>query len=164
MNRMLGELYGDPVEVGLRFFDPTPQEYEEDWRLRFGPRRYSIAIVGSRRYTRMDHFRTILDPIMLSHLETGVMLVSGGAIGADSLAEQYAEETYTPIVVYLPLWDRYGKAAAYIRNKKIIDSCDEVIAFWDMKSQGTKMSIELATQAGKPIKIVNIRELLIRLD
>ena len=71
-------------------------------------------------------------------------IVSGGAKGADSLAARYANEKGIPLVVFLPVWDKYGKRAGFVRNKEIVKASDIVICFWDGQSRGTKHSIDYA--------------------
>ena len=48
-----------------------------------------------------------------------------------------------------------AKGAGVIRNRQIVDHCDQVIAFWDGKSRGTKSSIDYAKKLGKPVLIVS---------
>jgi hypothetical protein len=54
---------------------------------------------------------------------------------------------------YPALWDVYGKSAGYRRNADIVKAADRIVAFWDGKSSGTKHTIKLAKQAGKPVEI-----------
>ncbi len=107
------------------------------------------AIIGSRTCTSRKFVFPALDKIL--HL--GDIIVSGGAKGADFLAEEYAEQKDFTVVVYKAMWDLYGKSAGFKRNVQIIDDADEVIAFWDGKSKGTKHSLGLAKQARKPIHL-----------
>lgn len=51
------------------------------------------------------------------------------------------------------MWDLHGKSAGFKRNVHIIDDSDEVIAFWDGKSRGTRHSINLAKTAKKPVHV-----------
>ena len=104
-----------------------------------------LAIVGSRSFSNYEFMKEILA------FHSCTQIISGGAKGADTLAKQYAGAHGISIVEFLPNWDRDGKAAGFIRNKKIIDACDELVAFWDKKSRGTKSSIDLAENAGKPV-------------
>lgn len=80
-------------------------------------------------------------------------IVSGGARGADSLAERYAQENDIQLTVFPAEWDKYGKSAGYRRNHQIIDYADVVLAFWDGQSKGTKHAIELAEKQNKPVFI-----------
>jgi hypothetical protein len=61
--------------------------------------------------------------------------------------------TYRKKHIFKPDWDKYGKRAGFIRNELIINEADKIIAFWDGESKGTKLSIDLAIKAGKPIDI-----------
>ena len=107
------------------------------------------AIVGSRTCTSPKHVFPVLER-MLRH---GDMIISGGAKGADKLAEQFAKEFEFTIKIYKANWVRYGLSAGPRRNKIIVDECDEVIAFWDGKSKGTKNALGPAREAKKPVHI-----------
>lgn len=110
-----------------------------------------IAVVGSRTFNDYKLLRSTLNKY--DHIE---LIVSGGAKGADSLAEKYARENGIETLIFKPDWDKNGKAAGYIRNVDIIKNCDLVIAFWDGKSKGTKHSIDLAKNGNKKIIIERI--------
>ena len=113
----------------------------------------NVAIVGSRKFNDYALLeKTILDlydPNDIKHI------ISGGAHGADKLAEDFAEMYQIDTKIYIPEWDLYGKKAAFIRNTKIIEYCDEVVAFWDNSSPGTKMTIDLAKKHKKFITVVD---------
>lgn len=108
-----------------------------------------LAVIGSRSF---NDFWLICDELSkYTNVET---IISGGAIGADKLAEIYAKQNGISIKIYNPNWQEYGISAGIIRNELIIKNSDSVIAFWDGKSKGTKSSIEFANKYNKPIKIV----------
>lgn len=99
-----------------------------------------IAVIGSREFT--DY--AVMEAVLNSFLETckwPVVLVSGGARGADNLAERYAAENKIPIHIIRADWNAYGKAAGFLRNTKIVEACDDCVAFWDGKSSGTADTI-----------------------
>lgn len=115
-----------------------------------------IAVVGSRNFKDKD----FVEKTVCKVLQNGDTFVSGGARGVDSWAEDSIEILETGIhnfeikrKIFKPEWDKYGKRAGFLRNKLIVDEADKVIAFWDGKSKGTKHSIDLAIQAGKPVDI-----------
>lgn len=108
-----------------------------------------IAIVGSRSYARMDK---VVDYVY--SLPTGTTIVSGGARGVDSVAESTARELGLDVIVFPAKWDMYGRSAGFKRNALIVAESDEVVAFWDKKSNRTKNTIDLATKAGKPVRII----------
>jgi len=83
-------------------------------------------------------------------------IVSGGAYGADALAERFAREKGIPTIIFKPDWDKYGKSAGFKRNILIVNEADVVVAFWDGFSKGTKNSIELAEKSKKPVIVMTI--------
>jgi len=122
-----------------------------------------IAIVGSREFTPSILIEETMNRIFSKHHND--ILISGGAKGVDSIAEQIVDKwnkmgyyySKTPYqfqkIIFKPDWDKYGKSAGFIRNKLIINEADRVIAFWDGKSKGTKHSIDLSIAQNKPIDI-----------
>lgn len=128
-----------------------------------------LAVVGSRRFGNYDLYffdnnrdsaiakkLTEIDYQYLCFKLKGLNIteiISGGAKGADSLAERYANENNIFMTVFIPEWSLYGKSAGYRRNELIVENSDEVYAFWDGESPGTKHSIELAKKLNKPITV-----------
>jgi len=112
-----------------------------------------IGVVGSRSFNYYKLLCSYLDKYQPS------VIVSGGAKGADSLAERYAKEHDIPTVIYKPEWNKYGKRAAYIRNKLIVENSDLIIAFWDGTSKGTKMIIDIAKKLCKEVIVVYVNSL-----
>lgn len=110
-----------------------------------------IAVIGSRDFNDYALLKQTLDEYSIS------VIISGGAKGADGLAQQYANEHSIECVVHLPQWSKYGKGAGIVRNKLIISDADQVIAFWDGVSKGTKSSIKFAEQANKSCMVVYYR-------
>jgi hypothetical protein len=105
----------------------------------------TVAIVGSRKYPNLPLVRDFV-----RMLPPQVDIISGGAKGVDQTAEFAAREYGKGVTVFAAEWDRYGKAAGFIRNQDIVDCADVVVAFWDGKSRGTQHSIALAQKAGTP--------------
>ena len=114
-----------------------------------------LAVVGSRGFDDYDLLKLKLDTI---HSRRPIsVIISGGAYGADSLAERWARENRLELLVFLPDWEQFGKSAGYKRNIQIIESADAVIAFWDGQSKGTQHSINLAKDKGKPLAVINYK-------
>ena len=114
----------------------------------------SIAIVGSRDFKNFGLLeKTILENYKIENITE---LISGGAIGTDTLAEQFAIKHSIPMSIFKLDWDVYGKSAGYKRTWLIIDNSDEIIAFWDGISKGTKLLIDLANKYKKKLMIVKI--------
>ncbi|MBQ7106766.1 MAG: hypothetical protein IJN93_04540 [Clostridia bacterium] len=104
-----------------------------------------IAIIGSRNL-KVNNLGEYL-PIGVTEI------VSGGAKGIDTCAKIYALKNNIKLTEFLPEYEKYGKRAPLIRNLEIIDYADEVIAFWDGESHGTKYVIDNCRNRIKKIKI-----------
>ena len=111
-----------------------------------------LAVIGSRTFYNYDSLKSKLDP-MKSRIKE---MISGGAIGAESLAEVYAKEKKIKMQVIRPEYNVYGKGATIVTNKIIIELSTLVVAFWDMKSAGTKSAIEYARKVCKGIIVYDI--------
>lgn len=107
-----------------------------------------VAVVGSRSFADYGKLVDFLDCLVIG------AIVSGGARGADRLAERYAAERGIPVVLFPPDYARHGRGAPIVRNKLIVDAADLVVAFWDGASAGTRSTIELARKAGKAVHVV----------
>ena len=103
--------------------------------------------MGSREYLRLDLVKNFLT----ERFKEGDVLVSGGASGVDSAAEE-AAEGFT-MMIFHAQWDKYGKGAGFIRNTLIMEAADLIVAFWDGESRGTLDTLKKAKKAGKPYEI-----------
>ena len=83
-------------------------------------------------------------------------IVSGGAVGIDTCAKNYALERGIKLTEFLPDYKRYGRGAPLKRNNLIIEYADKVLAFWDGASRGTKYSIDYAERLGKRATVILI--------
>lgn len=97
--------------------------------------------------------RTIRDP---KHVDDAVKqsgftiteVVCGGALGVDVLGYKLARKLNIPVKVFLPDWEKHGRAAGIIRNRQMGDYAQALIAVWDGKSRGTKHMIDYAHEKG----------------
>ena len=113
-----------------------------------------LAIVGSRGFRDYEFLKTEIIVFAFENSIDITEIISGGAKGADRMAEIFAAEKKLPTKIFLPDWDKYGKSAGFRRNELIINEADAVIAFWDGTSRGTLSSINLAKEKNKLLKIV----------
>lgn len=81
-------------------------------------------------------------------------IVSGGAVGLDACAAEYAKNKGLKLAEFLPQYNRYGRAAPIVRNKEIVDYADKIIVFWDGESKGTLSVIKYAQKVGKICEII----------
>lgn len=113
---------------------------------------FRVIIAGGRLFNDYTYLKESMD-YFLQNINDEIIVVCGKARGTDTLGERYAKERgYT--VHYFPAdWNRYGKAAGYIRNEEMAKNADALVAFWDGKSRGTKNMIELANQYKLRVRI-----------
>lgn len=114
---------------------------------------YRIIIAGGRDFEDYELMKRVCDELI--KLPTGVEIISGGARGADKLAERYAKERNIRNKVVKADWDRYGKSAGYKRNLEMASFADVLIAFWDGKSRGTMHMINIAKERGLGVTVIN---------
>lgn len=107
-----------------------------------------VAVVGSRGFNDMAYLEATLSGYPITHI------VSGGAIGADTLAVEYAKKHKIPFTEHKPKYEQYGKSAPLLRNVIIVEDCEAVIAFWDGVSRGTKHTIDQARRTDRSVFIV----------
>jgi predicted Rossmann fold nucleotide-binding protein DprA/Smf involved in DNA uptake len=107
-----------------------------------------LLIAGSRSITAFD-----LSPHIPSTVDT---VISGGAGGIDSLAEQYADFHRLSKYIIRPRYDLYGRAAPLRRSEQMVDMADAVLIIWDGRSRGTLYTLEYAKKKGKRVTIVYV--------
>ena len=114
-----------------------------------------LAIVGHRDFTDRALFREAIGEWVSEHGAPS-WIISGGAKGADALAERYARGKQIPITIFHAAWRIFGRAAGPIRNKQIVGAADHILAFLHPDSKGTKNTIEQAHKEGKQVTIVEL--------
>lgn len=111
------------------------------------------AIVGSRDYHDLEEVREFV-----RGLPSDAVIVTGGARGVDKTAEDEARKCNLELVVHRAEWEKYGKSAGPIRNRRVVEDCDKLVAFWDGSSPGTGHVIGLASKAGKLLRVSNSKK------
>lgn len=116
-----------------------------------------VIVAGSRTFNNYEMLESVL-----KKFEQEVMpideIVSGGAKGADELGEIYAIYNQIKSTVMNADWKKYGRPAGMIRNSKMADYGDCLLAFWDGQSAGTANMIEQMKTRGKPYKVIRYEQ------
>lgn len=100
-------------------------------------------------------------------------VVSGKAPGADSLGEQWAKENGVHVEPFPADWDniddpkavvrerkdgsKYNVIAGHLRNEKMAEYADALIAIWDGRSKGTLDMIRRAKNQGLKVHVSKVR-------
>jgi len=110
-----------------------------------------LAVIGSKEFHDYQKLKSVLDEI--SGITT---IVSGAAVGTDTMAARYAEDSSIKLLEFPPDHEKYGEEAKLVRDRQIVDNCDQIIAFWDGECAGTDYTINYAKKKDIQITIVEI--------
>lgn len=121
-----------------------------------------FAVVGSRSFCDKDTFNRVMDDIIAKE-RVPETIVSGGAVGADTMAYEWAQERNIQTLIFKPRYKDYPRNVrhwmpAKDRNTSIVENSDLVIAFWDMVSNGTKDTIEKSVEKCLKVYVYNLIE------
>lgn len=107
-----------------------------------------VIVTGGRDYKNQEHVTKALESV------GATIVVHGGANGADSHADKYSEWAalnlgiYVETIVYKADWDKYGKAAGPIRNRKMLMENKDAIVLAFSGGQGTNGCVMIARELG----------------
>lgn len=86
---------------------------------------------------------------------TGV--ISGKAECVDTFGEKIAKARGVPVVGEFPVtkqdWQTLGKKAGPLRNRRMLEVAEALLAVWDGRSPGTKDMIGAAREKGIPVHV-----------
>lgn len=82
-------------------------------------------------------------------------VISGGAPGADDLANRWAVSRCIQSVVVKAEWKRFGKGAGPIRNRAMIELKPDFVVAFD-GGDGTLNMIDIAREAG--VEVIDYRQ------
>lgn len=106
---------------------------------------FHLIIAGGRDFDDYALLARTVDEF-LSDRQDEVTVFCGKAQGADSLGARYAAERGYAIAYFPADWRRYGRRAGPVRNRKMAEQADALVAFWDGSSRGTENMIENASR------------------
>jgi hypothetical protein len=112
-----------------------------------------VIVAGGRDFKDYKVLSQYCDKILSRTDTSSIEIVSGGAKGADTLAERYAKEKGYPFRVFEAKWESYNSAAGPVRNREMAEYSDALIAFWNQKSPGTRSMISIAEELGLKVRV-----------
>ena len=124
-----------------------------------------VIVAGTRTFTDQQLLYSTLDSILADYPEDKykIIIISGCAKGADSIAIQYAKDHDYEIKKFPAEWDKLGKSAGVRRNLQMAQYASDIyhqgllVAFWNGESPGTKNMIEVAKRYNLPVQIVDCK-------
>jgi hypothetical protein len=110
-----------------------------------------VLIYGSRTWTDAAAICAYVDT-----LPAGTVVIHGGAMGADSIADAAAKARGFEVEVYSANWWKYGKAAGPLRNQEMVDSKPTQARGYrrGFNSPGTDDMTRRLVKAGIPHEVV----------
>jgi len=117
---------------------------------------FKVIIAGSRGFSNYKLLKEKCNEYLREkRKEYNIIIISGGARGADTLGEKYAQDEGFSLEVFPANWNKFGKSAGFRRNEQMAEVADALIAFWDGKSHGTKHMIEIMENKKLLVRVVN---------
>ncbi|OLE72863.1 MAG: hypothetical protein AUG05_02925 [Actinobacteria bacterium 13_1_20CM_2_66_18] len=108
-----------------------------------------VAIVGSRHFSDPGRVTDYVNS-----LPARASIITGSASGVDAAATKAAREKGVPVQVIPASFDELADTAkSAVRNQRLVDACDVLVAFWDGSSKGTRTTVERALDSGKEVHV-----------
>mgnify|MGYP004701018657 CR=1 FL=1 len=112
-----------------------------------------LIVAGGRDFKDYNLLTEKLNKLLSK--SANVVIISGMANGADSLAVKYAEENKLRVSEFPVQWKKFGNASGFRRNVEMARHADACVCFWNGKSVGTKHMIETAKRMNLKLRVIN---------
>lgn len=133
------------------WFAKMTQEIREaelaGYRARDGEVGHRVLVCGGRDardhrpiYDALDKLRPVPD-----------LIITGGALGVDVMAEQWAASAGIPCAVFKPYWDKFGKAAGGLRNSWMLRFGQPTLVVAFPGGSGTANMVQKARAHSVPV-------------
>lgn len=118
---------------------------------------FRVLICGGRDYNDVLRMENVLTGEILAHSDKEgkeLILISGGARGADRLAEEWAWDHEVTCITVPAKWRQFNNAAGPIRNTEMLQRWrpNLVVAFPGMR--GTRHMVSIAQENGIAVREV----------
>lgn len=154
-SELRGEVY-NPSEDMSR----VPKEYQQ-YKIR-------LIVAGGRDFSDYNYLEKCLDFMLQRYNKDEILIVDGGALGADRLGRNYAMnkgiryKTFNanwkdidtpPVLIRRNAYGEYNALAGIVRNHQMGDFGSHLVAFHDGKSKGTQDMVTYMKSLEKPVKV-----------
>ena len=113
-----------------------------------------VLISGSRKLTNYETVKQAIEELETREGQKITMLLHGGAKGADTLAEKWAQKNGIKTQVLKPDYEKHHpKSAPIIRNIELVKLADKTLALYSgsERTGGTGFTAMETEKAGKPL-------------
>jgi hypothetical protein len=110
---------------------------------------FRLLVCGGRDYDDLKSLGRAMNAACEG--KTNVLVIHGGARGADYLASVIAFRAGVTVLKFPADWDRYGKAAGSIRNQQMLDEGKPDLVLAAPGGVGTADMVRRARKAGVPV-------------
>ena len=111
-----------------------------------------VLVCGGRDFNDEKALRYAMNSVTAG--AENVVIIHGGARGADSLAGLIADKAGVPVEVFPADWDRHGKRAGFVRNTQMLVEGKPDLVLAAPGGKGTAMMVEIARKAG--VRVVEL--------
>lgn len=114
-----------------------------------------IGIVGSREFKNLQLVKDLIYnnlSFRRQDYNDYFTIITGGAV--DKFVEKICKEIGMGDVQIIRPVNEKDKLSYLFRNVEIVTLSDEIYAFWDGKSKGTKFVIDYAKKRNKKIEVI----------
>ena len=108
-----------------------------------------VLINGSREFNNYSLLEEKCYEILSPFIEKGdkIIIVEGGARGADTLAGKFAKENNFELEIYKADWEHLGKKAGFLRNIEMVEGSrfghiPDILISFNMGTRGTQHTID----------------------
>jgi hypothetical protein len=127
-----------------------------------------LIVAGGRDFKDSTYAYQALDFMLKNYNKGDVMILDGGATGADRVGREYAisrniyfetfeadwkDLTKRPCKIKSNSYGEYNCLAGLNRNKNMGDIATHAVVFWDGKSTGSEHMKSYMEELGKPVKV-----------
>jgi hypothetical protein len=104
----------------------------------------AVLVCGDRNWTDVECIRSWLSKLQDQGFTT---VIEGEARGADSIARDEAKDMGYQIVPFPADWDKYGRAAGPIRNRRMLDQKPGLVLAFHAHIQTSRGTIDTLREA-----------------
>lgn len=113
------------------------------------------VISGSRLIRNYWHFSRFMRDLLKDRSKEDTILLQGEAhFGIDRLVRIFARRNGWRGVGWPANWNVEGRKAGHVRNASMLAHAEELFAFWDGESKGTKNAVDTGQRKGIPTTVI----------